>query len=54
MIRTQWLCWGCGFTTLEESAFQQHVCASYICGEDFPVLARIWDNDEDDGAFGSL
>ena len=27
---------------------------TYIIGEDYPTLARIWDNDEDDAAFASL
>ncbi len=27
---------------------------TYIIGEDYPALARIWDNDEDDAAFASL
>ena len=45
------------FETLEGADFRIATYAppeTYVTGEDYPVLARVWDSDEDDAAFASL
>ncbi len=48
MNETLWWCFGCGFTTKDPQVWSFHVCPAYITGKDYPVLARIWDNEDDD------
>ena len=52
--RTTYVCVACQYSTEYEREWRQHTCPAFIRGEAYPVLERIWENPQDESAFGGL